>query len=63
MKDDEARLRLVIDIHYELGRTDKRELWHTLISAADYLAANGLLSGATEASVLTWDSRVEDRND
>ena len=58
MKKDEARLRLTIDVHYELGRTDIRELERLLVSAADNLAANGCFSGDTEATVLTWSSSV-----
>jgi len=56
MKDDEVRLRLTIEVHYELGRTDVDELQKTLIAAAQHLADNGMLSGETEASVLTWDA-------
>lgn len=58
MKTDELHLRLTIDVHYELGRTDIRELERVLVAAADHLAGNGMLSGETEASVLTWESGV-----
>jgi hypothetical protein len=58
MENDEVHLRLTIDVHYELGRTDVRDLERVLIAAADRLAGEGLLSGETEASVLTWDSAV-----
>lgn len=58
MKNDEAKLRLTIDVHYELGRTDIRDLVKVLVAAADHLAGNGMLSGDTEASVLTWESSV-----
>lgn len=58
MRTDEAHLRLTIDVHYELGRTSILDLERVLIEAADHLAANGMLSGETEASVLTWDSGV-----
>ena len=62
MRTDELHLRLTIDIHYELGRTDIRELERVLIAAADHLAGNGMLSGETEASVLTWESGVSQPN-
>jgi hypothetical protein len=62
MKDDEVRLRLTIDVHYELGRTNVRDLERVLVAAADHLAGNGMLSGETEASVLTWDSAVSTPN-
>ena len=62
MKDDEAYLRLTIDIHYELGRTDIRDLERVLVAAADHLSGNGMLSGETEASVLTWESAVSTPN-
>lgn len=58
MKSDEAHLRLTVDVHYELGRTDIRDLERVLVAAADHLAGNGMLSGDTEASVLTWASAV-----
>ena len=58
MENDEAHLTLKIDISYDLGRTEIRELERILISAADYLAGNGMLSGETEASVLRWSSGV-----
>ncbi len=60
MRTDEAHLRLTIDVHYELGRTGILDLERVLIEAADHLAANGMLSGETEASVLTWDSGVSE---
>ena len=62
MKDDEAYLRLTIDVHYELGRTDIRDLERVLVAAADHLSGNGMLSGETEASVLTWESAVSTLN-
>ncbi len=58
MKSDEAHLRLTVDVHYELGRTDIRDLERVLVAAASHLAENGMLSGETEASVLAWDSAV-----
>ena len=60
MRTDEAHLRLTIDVHYELGRTGILDFERVLIEAADHLAANGMLSGETEASVLTWDSGVSE---
>jgi hypothetical protein len=62
MKDEEVRLRLTIDVHYELGRADIRDLERVLVAAADHLAGNGMLSGETEASVLTWESAVSTPN-
>jgi hypothetical protein len=62
MKNDEAHLRLTIDVHYELGRTDIRDLERVLVGSADHLAGEGLLSGDTEASVLTWSSAVSTPN-
>lgn len=62
MKNDEVQLRLTIDVHYELGRTDIRDLERVLVAAADHLAENGMLSGETEASVLTWESSVSTPN-
>jgi len=58
MKNDEVRLRLTIDVHYELGRTNVNDLERVLVAAADHLAGNGMLSGETEASVVTWTSAV-----
>lgn len=58
MTKDRARLRLTIDVDYELGRTDIRDLERALVAAADHLADNDMLSGTTEASVLTWTSSV-----
>lgn len=58
MKSDEVTLSLTIKVRYEMGRTSSDELASILVQAADHLAANGLLSGDTEASVLTWDSWV-----
>lgn len=63
MKDDEAYLRLTIDVHYELGGTPVRDLERVLRSAADHLEAEGLLSGETEASVLTCTSAVTPPDD
>ena len=62
MKTDELHLRLTIDVYYEMGRTDIRDLERVLIAAADHLAGNGMLSGETEASVLTWESGVSQPN-
>lgn len=58
MKSDELKLRLVIDVTYEIGRTSEKELVEVLLDAAEHLAANGLLSGDTEADVLTWEAAV-----
>jgi hypothetical protein len=58
MKTDEVRLRLTVDVHYELGRTAIQDLERVLMAAADHLAENGMLSGETEASVLSWESAV-----
>jgi hypothetical protein len=63
MKDDEAHLRLTIDVHYELGRTSPQDLERVLVGAADHLAEEELLTGETEASVLTWNSWVSTPND
>ena len=58
MRNSEAHLRLTIDVRYDLGRTDIRDLERGLVAAADHLARGGLLSGETEASVLTWEASV-----
>lgn len=59
-KDDEVHLRLTIDVRYELGRTSVQDLEAALVAAADHLAKEELLSGETEASVLTWEAEVSD---
>ena len=59
-KDDEVHLRLTIDVHYELGRTSVQDLEKVLVAAAEHLAKEELLSGKTEASVLTWGAEVFD---
>lgn len=58
MRRDEAILRLTVDVRYDLGRTDIKELEAQLVRAADHLAAEGLLSGDTEASATCWTSKV-----
>lgn len=59
MSNDRTTLKLTIEVEYEMGRTDIRDLERVLVSAADHLVGNGMLTGETEASVLTWDSSVE----
>lgn len=58
MESDQVKLTLTVSVVYEPGRTDIRELQQQLVRAADYLASKGLLTGETEASVLTWESAV-----
>lgn len=60
MRNDEAKMRLTIEVTYDLGRTDVRELERVLVAAADRLASEGLLSGETEATVTTWASSVSE---
>jgi hypothetical protein len=63
MDDDKAVLRLTIEAHYTLGRTDIRDLKDVLVAAADHLYDNGLLSGDTEADVENWTSSVIELDD
>lgn len=58
MKNDEVRMELTINIHYELGRTSIRELEQRLIKASEFLESSGQLEEGTEASVLGWESSV-----
>jgi hypothetical protein len=60
LKDDEIRLRLTIDVRYEMGRTNAADLAKVLVKAVDHLADNGLLSGDTEASVVNWTFAVSE---
>ena len=50
-----ARVRVSIDGRPSGGIQD---LERVLVAAADHLAENGMLSGETEASVLSWESAV-----
>ena len=58
MQDDRVTLTLTVTVVYEPGRTGADELKQQLVRAADFLAGEGLLTGETEASVLTWESAV-----
>lgn len=58
MAGDRTGMRLVIDVEYGTGRTTLRELERVLVDAAEHLADNGLLSGDTEADVVTWNATV-----
>lgn len=58
MRKDEVKLRLIVDVHYELGRTDTKILEKTLMYAVDHLSDTGLLTGETEADVISWDAKV-----
>lgn len=58
MSENELKLRLTLDVHYTLDGTSRKELERCLQSAAPFLAANGLLSGDTGASVEVWTSNV-----
>jgi hypothetical protein len=63
MDADKAVLRLTIEVHYTLGRTDIRDLKSVLVLASKYLYNNGLLSGDTEADVEHWASSVIELDD
>jgi len=58
MRHDQVKLRLTIDVIYDLGCTDVKDLKRVLVMASEHLDENGLLSGETEASVEHWESTV-----
>lgn len=58
MGNDQIKLRLQIDVTYDLGRTDVKDLKRVLGRAAEHLNDEGLLSGDTEASVELWGCTV-----
>lgn len=58
MRNDQIKLRLTIDVTYDLGRTDVKDLKQVLVRASEHLYIEGLLSGDTEASVEQWGSTV-----
>lgn len=58
MSDDQIKLRLAIDVSYDKNDEAQKEIELALSDAAGHLAANGLLSGATAALVISWESRV-----
>jgi len=58
MRNDQVKLRLTIDVVYDIGRTNVTDLKKVLVRAAEHLDEEGLLSGETEASVERWVSTV-----
>lgn len=53
-----ARRRLYIDVLYEVNNATVKEIDAQLHSAADFLANEGLLSGALDATVVEWSAGV-----
>jgi len=53
-----AKATLTINITYDANGTDIEEFRSVLKKAADFLAAEGLLSCDLPAEVKTWDSSV-----
>lgn len=58
MIDNEVCLQLSISIRYQLGTATVDELSRLLHNAADHLAGNGLMTGTTDAEVVSWSSCV-----
>lgn len=52
-------LRLTIDVEYDLNGDDPDNVKQQLGYCAQHLASEGLLSGALNAEVETWDYTVE----
>ncbi|MEI7560600.1 MAG: hypothetical protein WCJ63_08405 [Actinomycetes bacterium] len=55
-----ARMRLAINVSYDLYGCKVASLEQMLNDAASHLANEGLLSGTTEAEVTEWDGKVEE---
>jgi len=54
----QVKLRLQIDIAYDLGRTEIKDLKRVLVRASEHLDDMDLFSGETEASVNWWKATV-----
>ena len=54
-----VNLTLKIDVLYEPNGVPTYELERLLIGAALHIAGNGLLSGESDAQVISWDYNVE----
>lgn len=55
---DKIKLRLTIDVEYDLARSSQEEVTRQLIKAADFLADRGFMTGDLEADVESWESSV-----
>ena len=55
-----CRLKLVIDVTYDLNGQSPSEMEYQLKHAAQFLAGEGLLSGDGEATVDTWKYSIEE---
>jgi len=55
---DTAKLRLVIDVTYQLNGVGIEELERRLHFIATYAASNGLFTGESPAEVKTWGWKV-----
>lgn len=64
MKKNEIKIRLTIDVHYNLCETDKlnelkTQLKELLKNDAFYLAGSGRFTGGLNAEVLNWDASTK----
>jgi len=53
MRDDEVELTMTLRVRYELGRTAVEDLERLMIAAAEHLLDSEMLTGDTEASIIT----------
>lgn len=51
---DKVKLRLIIDVEYDLNGAEPRDMAIQLGHAAQFLAGEGMLSGCSDAEVDTW---------
>lgn len=58
-KSGRARMRLEINVSYDLNGCKVARLERQLRSAASHLSNEGLLSGTTGAEVAKWDTKIE----
>jgi hypothetical protein len=59
MAKNKRQAKLTITVYYDMGTTTEEEIKNKLLSAADRLAGDGLLTGELDATVDTWAAEVK----
>ena len=54
------KLRLIVDVEYNLNGADVDEIKYLLANVPRHAASEGHLTDGTPARVMTWDVRVEE---
>lgn len=58
-----TKLRLTIEVEYDLNGESVQTLKSYLFDLADRAAGEGMLTGCTDAEIVAWSANVDEVND